>query len=167
MRRASRRLRQFDRTWGRYVASGLGTVADDSAAEPTGGAIPIVHHGDRSPTATPIATRSAGQELGIGCNGATGSLVRSPSTASAVRDSRISGTRTFAPHCGQMARLPARNDLTLSLCPLGHKKRIPMGAPKYELPATVNSLIIIGELVLLVVNQLVTSLIGVCFDIGS
>lgn len=38
------------------------------------------------------------------------------------------GTTTRAPQSGQIARFPAKNDFTLSLCPFGHKKRIPIAA---------------------------------------
>ncbi len=49
---------------------------------------------------------------------------------------RISGGLAFhgdcafsAPHLGQTARLPPKNGLTLSLCPLGHVNLMPMGSP--------------------------------------
>jgi hypothetical protein len=40
--------------------------------------------------------------------------------------SEVWGTMTRAPHLGQMARLPAKNVLTLSLCPLGHENLMPI-----------------------------------------
>ncbi len=43
------------------------------------------------------------------------------------------GTTTRAPHLGHMARLPPRNDLTFSLCPLGHKNLMPIF--RYRLPS--------------------------------
>jgi hypothetical protein len=39
------------------------------------------------------------------------------------------GIKNLAPQLGQMPRLPARCSFTLSLCPLGHANRIPMGRP--------------------------------------
>jgi hypothetical protein len=38
------------------------------------------------------------------------------------------GICTLVPQRGQNPRLPARKDLTLSLCPLGQKKRMPMAS---------------------------------------
>ena len=44
------------------------------------------------------------------------------------------GTRIFAPHSGQIARLPIKIGLTLSLCPLGQLNLIPMESPSPQWP---------------------------------
>jgi hypothetical protein len=51
----------------------------------------------------------------------------------ATDDSDTSGIWTLAPHSGHSARLPASDVLTLSLCPLGHEKRIPISSPDIQI----------------------------------
>ncbi len=48
----------------------------------------------------------------------------SAGAGSGTIDSR--GISNFEPHLGQIPRLPARNDLTFSLCPFGQRNLIPM-----------------------------------------
>src|SRR5436305_86958 len=50
--------------------------------------------------------------------------------ASEACSSAGTGITNVAPHCGHTPRLPARNVLTLSLCPFGHENRIPISCPQ-------------------------------------
>ena len=67
---------------------------------------------------------------GAAVSAATGaSTSAAPFATATTRPPRAAGTINRASHTGQIPRLPARNALTCSRCPLGHSKRMPISVP--------------------------------------